>query len=161
MALVSQEPALFSLSIAENISYGVCGDVTFADIVSAAQEANVHDFIVGLPQQYDTHVRSAQLSGGQKQRIAIARALVRKPQILLLDEATSALDSQSEKLVQKALEGAALERTCVVIAHRLTTVRNADKIVVLQRGLAVEEGNHDELMARKGVYHDLYSLQLN
>ena len=160
MSLVSQEPALFSLSIAENIAYGA-NDVTFADIVRAAQKANVHTFITSLPQQYDTHVggRGSQLSGGQRQRIAIARALVREPRVLLLDEATSALDTASEKLVQEALEEASKERTCLVIAHRLTTVRNAHKIVVLQRGVAVEEGSHEELMSRKGVYHDLYSLQ--
>ena len=146
------------MTIAQNIAYG-SPEATFADIVRAAQRANVHQFIIDLPQKYETHVKSAQLSGGQKQRIAIARALVREPRVLLLDEATSALDSESEKLVQLALEEAAKETTCLVIAHRLTTIRNADKIVVIQRGVNVEEGTHEELIQRKGVYFDLHSLQ--
>ncbi|CAG2102554.1 unnamed protein product [Medioppia subpectinata] len=159
MALVSQEPTLFSGTIRENIAYGA-RDVTFDAIVRSAQMANVHDFVQSLPSQYETRVgaRGAQLSGGQKQRIAIARALIRDPRILLLDEATSALDTASEECVQMALEEAAKGRTCLVIAHRMSTVRSADVICVLERGAVVESGSHEQLMQRKGVYFRLNSL---
>ena len=162
MALVSQEPSLFSLTIRENIEYGAATHpVPFADVVRAAQMANIHGFVSELPQGYETRVgaKGAQLSGGQRQRLAIARALVRNPRVLLLDEATSALDSESEKLVQMALDEACLGRTCLVIAHRLSTVRHAHKIAVVRRGRVVEVGSHEELLARKGVYHDLHALQ--
>ncbi|KAK7874401.1 hypothetical protein R5R35_001497 [Gryllus longicercus] len=156
VGVVGQEPALFAVSIAENIRYGR-EDATRADIEAAAKEASAHDFITRLPQGYDTEVgeRGAQLSGGQKQRIAIARALVRNPRILLLDEATSALDSQSEALVQRALERAARGRTTVVVAHRLSTIAAADRIVCLADGRVVEQGTHAELLARRGHYYAL------
>ena len=163
MALVSQEPILFSYSIKDNIAYGDNSrTVPFEDIVKVAQMANVHDFIRQLPQGYDTPVGSkgAQLSGGQKQRIAIARALVRDPPILLLDEATSALDTASEKVVQQALAEASKGRTCIVIAHRLKTIVNANKIVVFHKGVNVEEGTHEELLCKKGHYWRLYNSAL-
>ena len=158
--MVSQEPILFGCSIAENIAYGDNSRrVPFEEIVRAAQAANVHDFICSLPNSYETPVGSkgTQLSGGQKQRIAIARALVRDPPILLLDEATSALDTESEKIVQSALDEASKGRTCIVIAHRLKTIVNADKIVVIDRGQNVEEGTHHELLNREGFYCRLYN----
>ncbi|GLH05847.1 Probable multidrug resistance-associated protein lethal(2)03659 [Gryllus bimaculatus] len=156
VGVVGQEPALFAVSIAENIRYGR-EDATRADIEAAAKEASAHDFITRLPQGYDTEVgeRGTQLSGGQKQRIAIARALVRNPRILLLDEATSALDLQSEALVQRALERAARGRTTVVVAHRLSTIAAADRIVCLADGRVVEQGTHSELLALKGHYYAL------
>lgn len=161
MALVSQEPILFSYSIRDNIAYGnnFRSSVPFDEIVRAAQMANVHDFIQQLPQKYDTPVGSkgTQLSGGQKQRIAIARALIRDPPILLLDEATSALDTESEAIVQHALDEASKGRTCIIIAHRLKTIVDSDKIVVIHKGVNVEEGTHDELMARQGYYWNLYN----
>ncbi|XP_077979293.1 ATP-dependent translocase ABCB1-like [Glandiceps talaboti] len=160
IGVVSQEPVLFATTIAENIRYGR-GDVTQAEIEKACKEANCHDFISGLPDAYNTMVgqRGAQLSGGQKQRVAIARALVRDPKILLLDEATSALDTESEATVQAALDKASVGRTTVVIAHRLTTIRNADKICAVQNGVIMEEGNHDILMAKEGIYYQLVMMQ--
>lgn len=130
-----QEPHLFGTTIAANISYG-CSTATQSDIESAAKQANAHDFIMTLPQAYETVVTDKLLSGGQKQRIALARALVRKPKLLILDEATSALDADSEAQVQQALDAAmrSRERTVIVIAHRLSTVRNADVTVVMDRG---------------------------
>ncbi|XP_065836632.1 ATP-dependent translocase ABCB1-like isoform X2 [Oscarella lobularis] len=156
IGVVSQEPVLFATTIAENIRYGREG-VTDDEIRAAAVAANAHDFITKLPEQYNTLVgeSGAQLSGGQKQRVAIARALVRNPKILLLDEATSALDTQSEKSVQDALDKAREGRTTVVIAHRLSTVKNADCITAIVSGRIVEQGSHDELMKRGDVYHDL------
>ncbi|XP_048754275.2 phosphatidylcholine translocator ABCB4-like isoform X2 [Ostrea edulis] len=160
IGVVSQEPVLFATTIAENIRYGRM-DVTQGEIEQAAKEANAHMFIKELPQGYETLVgdRGAQLSGGQKQRIAIARALVRNPKILLLDEATSALDNESEAVVQKALERAEIGRTTIVVAHRLTTVRNADVIFSMADGLVQERGSHDDLMNRKGLYYTLVKLQ--
>uniref|UniRef100_A0A1A9X3Q1 ABC-type xenobiotic transporter n=1 Tax=Glossina brevipalpis TaxID=37001 RepID=A0A1A9X3Q1_9MUSC len=163
LSLVSQEPILFDRSIADNIAYGNnCRDpMPMAEVIDAAKKANIHDFITSLPQGYETLLGSkgAQLSGGQKQRIAIARAMVRNPKILILDEATSALDMESEKIVQQALEVARSGRTCITIAHRLTTVRDADVICVLKKGTIVEKGVHDELMNLKGIYYKLYMMQ--
>ncbi|XP_063268876.1 ATP-dependent translocase ABCB1 [Prinia subflava] len=162
IGIVSQEPILFDFTIAENIAYGDNSrQVSFEEIVSAAKEANIHSFIDSLPDKYNTRVgdKGTQLSGGQKQRIAIARALVRKPQILLLDEATSALDTESEKIVQEALDKAREGRTCIVIAHRLSTIQNADKIAVVQNGRVIEQGTHQQLLAEKGVYYSLVNVQ--
>ncbi|XP_059178858.1 ATP-dependent translocase ABCB1-like [Physella acuta] len=161
IGLVGQEPVLFATTILENIRYGN-GMVSMEEIVQACKNANAYDFIMNLPERFDTHVgeRGAQLSGGQKQRIAIARALVKNPRILLLDEATSALDNQSEAVVQDALEKASKGRSTIVIAHRLSTVRQADVIVVLDKGRVQEKGTHDQLMAKKGFYFTLVSSQL-
>uniref|UniRef100_A0A8B9TMI8 Phosphatidylcholine translocator ABCB4 n=1 Tax=Anas platyrhynchos TaxID=8839 RepID=A0A8B9TMI8_ANAPL len=162
IGIVSQEPILFDCTIAENIAYGDNSrEVPHEEIVSAAKEANIHSFIDSLPDKYNTRVgdKGTQLSGGQKQRIAIARALVRKPQILLLDEATSALDTESEKIVQEALDKAREGRTCIVIAHRLSTIQNADKIAVIQNGKVVEQGTHQQLLAEKGIYYSLVNVQ--
>ncbi|NXW35425.1 MDR1 protein, partial [Phaetusa simplex] len=158
LGLVSQEPILFDCSIAENIRYGDNSrEVSQEEIEAAAKAANIHAFIEKLPEKYNTRVgeKGTQLSGGQKQRIAIARALVRNPAILLLDEATSALDTESEKIVQKALDNARQGRTCIVIAHRLTTVQTADIIAVIQNGRVVEQGTHSQLLAKEGHYYAL------
>ncbi|XP_045876169.1 ATP-dependent translocase ABCB1 isoform X5 [Meles meles] len=162
LGIVSQEPILFDCSIAENIAYGDNSRVVSQEeIVQAAKEANIHPFIETLPDKYNTRVgdKGTQLSGGQKQRIAIARALVRQPRILLLDEATSALDTESEKVVQEALDKAREGRTCIVIAHRLSTIQNADLIVVFQNGKVKEHGTHQELLAQKGIYFSMVSVQ--
>ncbi|TPX56446.1 hypothetical protein PhCBS80983_g04538 [Powellomyces hirtus] len=158
LAVVAQEPSLFIGTIAENIAYSK-PDATPDEIQQAATIANIHDFIMTLPEQYKTSVTSSQLSGGQKQRIAIARALLRQPKILLLDEATSALDSESEKVVQAALEKASRGRTTIVIAHRLSTIQDADIIFVLSNGRVVEQGRHFELLDKKGVYDKLVQRQ--
>uniref|UniRef100_A0A8C5K6Q7 Phosphatidylcholine translocator ABCB4 n=1 Tax=Jaculus jaculus TaxID=51337 RepID=A0A8C5K6Q7_JACJA len=162
LGIVSQEPILFDCSISENIAYGDNSRVVSHDeIVRAAKAANIHSFIETLPHKYETRVgdKGTQLSGGQKQRIAIARALIRKPQILLLDEATSALDTESEKVVQEALDKAREGRTCIVIAHRLSTIQNADLIVVIQNGKVKEHGTHQQLLAQKGIYFSMVSVQ--
>ncbi|CAL9082075.1 unnamed protein product [Musa acuminata var. zebrina] len=162
IGMVGQEPTLFAGTIRENIAYGTEGAST-AEIEAAARAANAHDFISCLKDGYDTYCgdRGVQLSGGQKQRIAIARAIMKNPAILLLDEATSALDSQSEKVVQEALERLMAERTSVVVAHRLSTIRNCDLIAVLDKGVVVEKGTHAALLAKgpKGSYYALVSLQ--
>ncbi|XP_048407802.1 ATP-dependent translocase ABCB1-like isoform X4 [Stegostoma tigrinum] len=163
IGIVSQEPVLFNCSIAENIAYGDNSrTVSQEEIEKAAKAANAHSFIDQLPDKYNTRVgeKGAQLSGGQKQRIAIARALVRQPKILLLDEATSALDTESEKVVQEALDKAREGRTCVVIAHRLTTVQNADVIAVIDNGQVIEQGTHEQLLARHGAYYNLVNAQI-
>nr|XP_043620752.1 putative multidrug resistance protein [Erigeron canadensis] len=154
MGLVNQEPILFATSIKENILFGKEG-ASFDDIVAAAKDANAHDFIVKFPDGYETNVGQfgVQLSGGQKQRIAIARALIRDPKILLLDEATSALDTESERVVQKAIDQASIGRTTIVIAHRLSTIRRASLIYVLHSGKVVESGSHDELTQTKGGHY--------
>ncbi|XP_007505013.2 ATP-dependent translocase ABCB1 [Monodelphis domestica] len=162
LGIVSQEPILFDCSIAENIAYGNNSRVVSQEeIVNAAKAANIHPFIETLPKKYETRVgdKGTQLSGGQKQRIAIARALIRHPQILLLDEATSALDTESEKVVQEALDKAREGRTCIVIAHRLSTIQNADLIVVFQNGKVKEQGTHQQLLAQKGIYFSLVNVQ--
>lgn len=161
MAVVPQEVMLFGGSIAENIAYGKPG-ASKAEIEAAAQVANAHEFISTMPEGYETTVgpRGVKLSGGQRQRIAIARAVLADPRILLLDEATSALDAESERLVNEALERLLKGRTALVIAHRLSTVRNADKILVVQNGQIVESGTHEELMAMAGTYRLLVETQL-
>lgn len=161
MSLVGQEPVLFNISIRDNIAYGAIGKIDEEMIYNAAKLANIHGFVTELPQGYDTLVgeKGGQLSGGQKQRIAIARALVRNPKLLLLDEATSALDSESEKLVQDALDAASKGRTTIVIAHRLSTIQNADLIYVVNGGQIVESGTHRELVEKKGEYYSFVSQQ--
>ncbi|KAJ9152517.1 hypothetical protein P3X46_026077 [Hevea brasiliensis] len=163
IALVSQEPTLFAGTIRENIVYGAPNKNDESEIIDAAKAANAHDFIAGLKDGYDTWCgdRGVQLSGGQKQRIAIARAILKNPAVLLLDEATSALDSQSEKVVQDALQRVMVGRTSVVVAHRLSTIQNCDLIAVLDKGQMVEQGTHSSLLARgpTGAYFSLVSLQ--
>ncbi|KAI3846864.1 hypothetical protein MKX03_008457 [Papaver bracteatum] len=164
MGLVSQEPVLFNGTIRENIAYGKEGTATEAEILDAAKQANAHTFISGLQNGYDTIVgeRGIQLSGGQKQRVAIARAIVKGPKILLLDEATSALDSESERVVQDALDRVMLNRTTVVVAHRLTTIKNADVIAVVKNGVIAEKGNHSTLMSMDdGLYASLVALNMD
>ncbi|KAL8193507.1 hypothetical protein R6Q57_026642 [Mikania cordata] len=161
MGLVSQEPALFATTIKENILFGK-EDANMEEVIEAAKASNAHNFISQLPQGYDTQVgeRGVQMSGGQKQRIAIARAIIKLPRILLLDEATSALDSESERVVQEALDHATIGRTTIVIAHRLSTIRKADVISVVQNGAAVETGSHDDLIQlENGNYTSLVLLQ--
>ncbi|KAE9455096.1 hypothetical protein C3L33_13012, partial [Rhododendron williamsianum] len=163
MGLVSQEPILFNETIRTNIVYGKQGEATEEEIIAASRAANAHNFISALPRGYDTNVgeRGVQLSGGQKQRIAIARAIIKDPKILLLDEATSALDADSERVVQDALDRVMVNRTTVVVAHRLTTIRGADMIVVLKNGVIFEKGTHDVLLNIKdGAYASLVALHV-
>jgi subfamily B ATP-binding cassette protein MsbA len=160
IGVVTQDTFLFNDTVANNITYGRTGDSREA-VEAVARRAHAHEFIVEMPQGYDTVVgeRGVRLSGGQRQRLAIARALMRNPPILILDEATSALDTESERLVQAALEDLMVGRTVLVIAHRLSTVQRATRILVLDRGRIVEEGRHEELLARGGIYRRLYDLQ--
>jgi len=160
LALVPQDVLLFGGSIRENIAYGNTS-ASEEQIIEAAQQANAWEFIEGFPEKLDTKVgeRGVQLSGGQRQRIAIARALLKDPQLLILDEATSALDSESEHLVQEALDRLMKGRTSVVIAHRLSTIRSAHQILVMNEGAVVERGTHDELISREGTYAELVRLQ--
>ncbi|XP_053376313.1 uncharacterized protein LOC123533999 [Mercenaria mercenaria] len=160
ISMVSQEPTLFACSIKENIAYGK--QASLDEVMAVAKEANAHEFITTFEDGYDTLVgeRGIRLSGGQKQRVAIARALIMDPKILLLDEATSALDAESEHLVQEAIDRAMKGRTVVIIAHRLSTVRNASKVVVIDKGEIAEQGTHEELLERNGVYKRLVLRQL-
>ena len=160
IGLVLQEPFLFFGTIAENIAYGK-PDATRAQIIAAARAAHAHEFILRLPQGYDSMVgeRGQGLSGGERQRISIARALLIDPRILILDEATSSVDSETEKEIQKALENLVKGRTTIAIAHRLSTLHRADRLIVLDRGRVVEEGSHDALMAAEGAYFNLYQAQ--
>jgi subfamily B ATP-binding cassette protein MsbA len=159
--IVSQETVLFHDTVRSNIAYGATNRYTQEQIEAAARAANAHEFIMELPRGYDTLLgeRGTRLSGGQRQRLAIARALLTDPPILILDEATSALDTESERLVQEAVDRLLQGRTVFVIAHRLSTITHADQILVLERGEIVERGTHAELLARRGAYHRLYSLQ--
>ena len=159
IGVVAQDVYLFSGSIKENIAYGKL-DATDEEIIEAARLAGAHEFISALPDGYDTYVgeRGVKLSGGQKQRVSIARVFLKNPPILILDEATSALDNESEKLVQESLEKLAKGRTTFTIAHRLTTIRNADRILVLTENGIEEEGSHKELIERGGMYSELYKL---
>jgi subfamily B ATP-binding cassette protein MsbA len=160
MGYVTQEVVLFNDTVRNNIAYGR-SDADDLRVIDAAKAANAHEFIMNLPQGYDTEIGESGvlLSGGQRQRLAIARALFKDPPILVLDEATSALDTESERLVQQALNNLMRGRTTLVIAHRLSTIRNADTIVVLDQGEIVESGSHEELLANRGVYRKLYDLQ--
>lgn len=160
IGVVPQESFLFSGTVYDNIAFGKAG-VTEEDIIKAAKMANAYDFIMELPNQFKTEVgeRGTMLSGGQKQRIAIARALIQNPEIMILDEATSALDTESERLVQDALDKLMVNRTTFVIAHRLSTIINADKIVVMENGEIKEVGNHQELLKLNGLYRHLYEIQ--
>jgi ATP-binding cassette, subfamily B (MDR/TAP), member 1 len=160
ISLVAQEPTLFQGTIRENILLAVDEDNTTEErLHQVCRDAEIHDFIMSLPDGYSTDVGSkgVALSGGQKQRIAIARALIRNPRILLLDEATSSLDSESEKLVQATFERAGRGRTMVVVAHRLATVQNADVIFVLGEGKVLETGSHNALLRKRGVYYQMVS----
>ena len=160
IGLVLQEPFLFFGTIAENIAYGK-PDASRAEVIAAARAAHAHEFILRLAHGYDSLVgeRGQGLSGGERQRISIARALLIDPKILILDEATSSVDTETEKEIQKALDNLVRGRTTIAIAHRLSTLRKADRLVVMDRGQLVELGNHDELMAAEGHYYRLYQAQ--
>ena len=160
IGIVSQTVFLFDGSVRDNIAYGI-EDATDEQIIEAAKKANIHDYVSTLPKGYDTHVgeRGVKLSGGQRQRIAIARVFLKNPKLLILDEATSALDNATEMQIQASLEELSRGRTVIVVAHRLSTVKNADEIVVLDRDGIVEQGTHDELISRNGEYKKLYDYQ--
>lgn len=160
IGMVLQDNILFSESIAFNIRMGN-PEATDEEVIAAAKAANAHEFIISLSNGYDTQVgeRGVKLSGGQKQRIAIARVFLKNPPILILDEATSALDLESESLIQDALEKLASDRTTFIVAHRLSTITHADRIILIENGEIVEEGTHRELMDKKGAYYDLYQVQ--
>ena len=159
IGVVAQDVYLFSGSVRENIAYGKT-DASDEEIMGAAKLAGAHEFILSLPDGYDTYVgeRGVKLSGGQKQRISIARVFLKNPPILILDEATSALDNESERIVQKSLELLAKGRTTFIVAHRLTTIKGADRILVLTENGIEEQGTHKELLAQGGIYSELYKL---
>lgn len=169
IGIVSQDVILFNDSVAYNIAYGKFeirdpnDPEARKEIIEAAKVANAHDFIMALPNGYDTMIgeRGIKLSGGQRQRLSIARAVLRNPPILILDEATSSLDAESERLVQEALEHLMEHRTVLVVAHRLSTVRRADRIVVIEHGKVTEEGTHDDLLLKNGHYKKLYQIQVH
>jgi ATP-binding cassette, subfamily B, bacterial MsbA len=160
ISIVTQEPILFNDTIANNIRIGkqtACEE----EIEEAAKVANAHGFIIKKEKSFDTNIgdRGSKLSGGERQRLTIARAVVKNPPILILDEATSSLDTESERLVQDAINNMMQHRTSIVIAHRLSTIRHADEIIVLQKGEIVERGDHDELMRKQGYYYRLVQMQ--
>ncbi|NLZ51077.1 MAG: ATP-binding cassette domain-containing protein, partial [Rikenellaceae bacterium] len=160
MGNVNQDPILFNDTIYNNIAFGV-ENATMEDVVAAAKIANAHEFILEKEDGYETNIgdRGIKLSGGQRQRISIARAILKNPPILILDEATAALDTQSERLVQEALERLMSKRTTIAIAHRLSTIKDADEIIVVEAGRIVERGGHDELIEKNGYYKKLYDMQ--
>jgi len=162
IGIVPQDSTVFSANALENIRYGR-PEATDDEVIAAARAAFADEFILRLPEGYQTFLgeRGVRLSGGQRQRIAIARAMLKNPPLLLLDEATSALDAESERMVQAALEAAMADRTTLVIAHRLATVQKADRIIVMEQGRIVEEGNHQELMLRDGLYAKLARMQFH
>ena len=160
IGIVQQDVYLFAGTVMDNIRYGR-PDASDEEIVLAARNANAHEFIMNLPDGYDTYIgqRGIKLSGGQKQRLSIARVFLKNPPILIFDEATSALDNESEKVVQESLEKLAKNRTTLVIAHRLSSIRNAERILVLTENGIAESGNHEELLAKNGIYAELYNMQ--
>ena len=160
MGIVTQDSILFNDTVSENIKLGK-QEASTKEVMNASEIANAHEFINELPKQYETNIGDGgnKLSGGQKQRISIARAVLKNPPIMILDEATSALDTESEKMVQTALEKMMKNRTSLVIAHRLSTIQKADNIVVLRKGTIIEQGKHEELLAKKGEYFKLVTMQ--
>ena len=160
IGVVLQETFLFEGSVYNNISYSK-PDAPLEDVIRAAKLANCHEFIMKFPDGYDTRVgeRGQRLSGGERQRISIARAILHNPRILILDEATSSLDTESEEKIQSALSSLIKDRTTIAIAHRLSTLKNADRLVVIEKGKIAEIGTHDELMEKKGIYHSLVQSQ--
>jgi len=160
IGIVQQDVYLFNASIKENILYGKL-DATDSEVIEAAKRANIHDYIMSLPNGYDTQIgeRGVRLSGGQKQRLSIARVFLKNPPILILDEATSALDNTTEILIQQALDELCKGRTTIVVAHRLSTIKNADEIAVISNGQIIEQGRHEDLLNQKGMYYNLYQLQ--
>jgi ATP-binding cassette subfamily B (MDR/TAP) protein 1 len=157
LALIQQEPVLYQGSIRDNVAMGLDSGASEARIEAACRQANIYEFAMSLPEGMNTQCgsRGTQLSGGQRQRIAIARAQIRQPRLLLLDEATSALDTESERAVQRALETASEGRTMVAVAHRLSTIKDADVILVFEKGRIVEKGTHGELVGRRGIYYQM------
>lgn len=162
IGIVQQDVFLFTGTFKENIAYGN-PSATDEEIIDASKKANLYDYIMSLPEGFDTEIgeRGVKISGGQKQRLSIARVFVKNPSILILDEATSALDNATEALIQQSLSELCVGRTSIVIAHRLSTVRNADKIIIINKGTVCEEGTHEELLSKKGVYYNLYNSQFN